>query len=78
MLLLTTLVLVGSGLAATPAAKKMRLFKSPRRTWLSERPLDRDRVKRTPESRLVDGIQKTLEPLFSRHLGAMQIGRAHI
>jgi len=76
MLLLTTLVLVGSGLAATPAVKKLRLRKSTCRTWLSERPLDRDRVKRQPGSLLLDGIQKKLEPLFgqtrSRQLQAMR------
>src|SRR5882724_556759 len=66
MLLLTTLVLVGSGLAATPAVKKMRLRKSTCRTWLSERPMDRDRVKRQPGSLLLDGLQKTLEPLFGQ------------
>src|SRR3989442_13771773 len=67
MLLLTTLVLVGSGLAAsTPAVKKMRLRKSTCRTWLSERPMDRDRGKRQPRSLLLDGIQKTLEPLFGQ------------
>lgn len=76
MLFLTTLVLVGSGLAASPAVKKMGLGKSPRRTWLSERPMDRDRAKRTPESVFIDTIQKALEPLFGetrrRHLGAMR------
>jgi len=76
MLLLTTLVLVGSGLAATPAVKKLRLRKSTCRTWLSERPLDRARVKRQPGSLLLDGIQKKLEPLFgqtrSRQLQAMR------
>ena len=76
MLLLTTLVLVGSGLAAsTPAVKKMRLRKSTCRTWLSERPMDRGRGKRQPGSLLLDGIQKKLEPLFgqtrSRQLRAM-------
>src|SRR2546426_6177222 len=78
MLLLTTLVLVGSGLAATPAVKKLRLRKSTCRTWLSERPLARDRVKRQPASPLLDGIQKTLAPLVgqtrSRQLQALRSG----
>ncbi len=72
------LVLVGSGLAASPVAKKMRLRKSPCRTWLSERPLDRDRVKRQSGSLLFDGLQKTLAPLFgqtrSRQLQALRSG----
>src|SRR2546429_5136569 len=76
MLLLTTLVVVGSGLAvSTPAVKKMCRRKSTCRTWLSERPIDRDRGKRQPRSLLLDGIQKKLEPLFgqthSRQLRAM-------
>src|SRR5262245_9011000 len=78
MLLLTTLVLVGSGLAASPIAQKMRQRKSPCRTWLSERPLERDQVKCQPRSLLLDSLRKTLEPLLgqtrSRQLLAMRSG----